>query len=678
MIFLALAPLLAAAAEVVVLDGALPPDATTRGTWLPTSTGVHLSRGAPGYMDVLLPAGPELADGTTRATLALGRNPHVTVLVRARHPGDPEALSGIGLTVHGDRVQWERWDGGVSLPVAPAVRSATPLAGRTVTVEIVADEDRLSASVRDVSGAPLLVAASIRDGRWRWGRAAIRVQGDAYTTVQRLAVDGEPLSADAPRPTEDPGAPLGDDRFVLIAPRDLLRLPPDLRGKALDVWPYDDRGMRGMRLSVAEYERLRATGVPVETRPLTPFWALDADVRAAGSQVAWIDGRPDLTVSYKDPSMIEAIVRSYEVLHPGLAKAFAIGRTHQGRDIVALRLTAHPRPDEAPAVLLLGGIHGSELLAPEYALDAVEQLLTDPTRRDRVLAGLDLWVVPLLNPDGNAVTHQFTQYAGRKNGRGAVTDGRLDPFEGVDLNRNFALGWGRDEAASRSFPRSMYYRGPAAGSEPETQALMGLAAQRRFAAAISFHTNGSMILVPYTLDGIQSPTPNAAWAIAEAITADVPEQPSGKPLRVRRQMYPVDGTEQDWLRHAFGTVAFTVEGSHHNPTNRTTRLASVRALRPLVPALLDRVIAGPRVSGRVVDASGKPVEAVVSISAERWNADEAWTSRPADGRFHRLLAAPGPVQVTARADGYRPATTRVDVQGVAEVTLVLEKAPTTP
>jgi len=670
---------LALAAEQVLLDDAMPERASARGTFRANGGGVHLSVGAPGYMDVLVPDGPILTDGTTRAVVALApKRPNLTVLVRTSTTGDLESLNGVGLTLRADRAIWERWDGGVSLPIAPPVRTALPLAGRTVEVEIRTKGDQLSATVRDAGTKAVIVQTSARDGRWLWGRAAIRVQDDGFSAIRRITVDGAALAPDAPRPAGDPGAPLGEDRFVLIAPADAGRLPSALRGKVLGTWPYDDRGMLGLRATVSELDQLRASGVRPQIWPLVPFWALDEDLRKAARKVPMVDGRPDVLASYKDPDMVATILRTWAAAHPELARAFALGRTHQGREIVALRLTAHPRPDEAPAVLLLGGIHGSELLAPDYVLDAVDRLLADPERRDRTLAAIDLWVVPLLNPDGNAVTHQYTQFAGRKNGRDALRDGRIDPFEGVDLNRNFPFGWGRDESASRSFPRSMYYRGPEPGSEPETQALMRLAEQRRFAAALSFHTNGSMLLVPYTLNGVTNPEPNAAMLVAQELVVDVPQQPSGKPLRVRKQMYPVDGTEQDWMRFAHGTLAYTVEGSHHNPTSRATRLASIVALRPLVPTLLDRVALGPRISGKVVDPAGRPIEAAITVSAERLTAGERWTSRPADGRFHRMIAQPGPVQVTARADGYRPATQRLDVRGPVEVTLVLEPAPTRP
>ncbi|TVQ91648.1 MAG: hypothetical protein EA397_08540 [Deltaproteobacteria bacterium] len=649
--------------------------AEVRGTWTRGSEGWRLAQAAPGHMDVRLAAGPDWTDGTAQAALRLGARPHVTLLVRTTHPGELEALSGIGLTLRANRVQWERWDHGVSLPVAPAVSVAAGLAGRAVTVQIEAQDDRFDAKVLDRQGA-VLAQAAVRDARWPSGGAAVRVQGDTSTAIGAIAVQAEPIDPKAPRAQGDPRAPMGQRRFVLVPPEHLAELSKDLRAADLGTWPYDDSGRRGLLLSVAQAERLRAGRVAHEVWPLVPFWALDADIRAAGREVPLDAGRPDLRASYKDPDMVRAVLEAWAAQAPDRVSLHSLGESHQGRGVYALRLSAHPDPDRAPAVLILGGIHGSELLATEYALHAAERLLYGPPEQvDPLLQGLDLWFVPLLNPDGNVITHQLTRFSGRKNGRPTAPERSFDPFGGVDLNRNFPVGWGRDEQASRSFVGASSYRGPEPASEPETQALMRLADARRFVAAISFHTQASMILVPYTLDGFPNPEPNVAQSIAQAISAATPTLPSGKDLRVRRQIYPVDGTEQDWLRFAHGTVAYNVEGSHHNPTSRALRHASIDALEPVVPTLLQRVLSGPRISGRVTDPHGVPIQAEITLSTETLRAGERWTSRPTDGRFDRLVTADGPVTITARAEGFSPATLAIDLQGVADVTILLEPAP---
>ena len=62
----------------------------------------------------------------------------------------------------------------------------------------------------------------------------------------------------------------------------------------------------------------------------------------------------------------------------------------------------------------------------------------------------------------------------RKNLRDNNGDGVITPGDGVDLNRNFPTRWGYDNEGSSPNPGSETYRGPGAGSEPETQALDAL------------------------------------------------------------------------------------------------------------------------------------------------------------------------------------------------------------
>lgn len=665
---------LAFAADTVLLDRSLPEGSLQRGSWNDSLRGVHLSRGAPGALSVLLPPGPDLTDSRIRAEVTLGREPHLTVLARVTHPNDLRALSGIGLTLYRDRVQWERWDHGVGLPIAPPVPTAGAISSRTVQVELHITGDRFEGTVRDQDGAAVLAKSTVSDPRWAWGRVGLRAHDDAYSTIARLTVEGLPLSEDAPRPSGE-AAPRGEERFALLPRAQLARLPPGTRGAVLGTWPYDDSDRVGLRLTADQLDRIERAELPVEVQPLVPFWARDASVRAAARKVPTQGDRPDLGASYKDPSMVEAIVRRWARDNPDRARAYAIGTSHQGRAIVALRITRNPTPDLAPAVLLLGGVHGDDLMSTELALDAAHTLLHgEPAASEPILRALDVWVVPLLNPDGNHALHAIGHQLGRKNGRPPELPATASLFGGVDPARNFPFAWGHTQDGSSAFVNSPTYRGPSAASEPETQALIDMAEQRRFIAALTYRSPGSAILVPYSVPGFKAPVPDVASGIATQIFADLPRSgPDAITLSRRRR--DADGNEQDWLRHTYGTVAFTVRGHHRNPTDPAVRQRSIEAVRPVTRALLERVVAGPRLTGRVVDRQGRPLQAQITTNSERWQADERWTSRPADGRFHRMLATPGPVQVTARRDGFRPATTRVDAQGPTAVELVMDVAP---
>lgn len=655
-------------------DGELPSDADSRGAW---ADGVRLTGRAGGHMNVLVPPGPAFYDGEASAIMALDSKPWVSLLVRAHRRTSPdgslEGLSTVGLTLRPGYVRWDRWDDGVTLPLAP--RKKVQLAGRRVRVLVKATGQHLEGRVEDAATGEILVRTAIRDTGSGTGRVGVRMEREGNTRVEEL------LAASADDPDRelvpgDPGAPTGEERFLLIDPALLARAPERLGLEDLGRWPYDESGHHGLLVSPATVAALREAGLAFRERPLVPFWAYDPDVRAAAGKVPTKNGRPDLEASYKDRHMVAAVLAEWNRLHPEITRVVSIGKSFEGRDILALRITDKPDRDEPdePAILLTGATHGSELLSTEYALDAADRLLTGyatPEGKRRV-DGLDTWVIPLLNVDGNQRTLEVTRHAGRKNLRPTHKEGGAVPWGGVDLNRNFPFGYGRGVGSS-GFSNSAYYRGEKPLSEPESQTLAELAHERHFAASISFHTAASMILVPYTMNGFEQPVPNAPWTIAEEISAVTPKQPSGKRLRVRKQIYEVDGTDQDWLRHAFGTIAYIIEGSHHNPEERPIRLASVRALRPVVPALMDRVLDGPRLTVFTVDESGKPVQAEITLSAEQLRAGEVWTTRALDGRQDRVLAAPVTTRVTAEAPGYATATAEVVVDGVAEVELVLHK-----
>jgi murein peptide amidase A len=114
-----------------------------------------------------------------------------------------------------------------------------------------------------------------------------------------------------------------------------------------------------------------------------------------------------------------------------------------GKRIIGKSVNGHPirawhlgEPTAPRTAILLGRHHGNE-----PAGDVILKALRDGPP----VHGVNLWVVPRLNPDG------------------ALRDTRQNA-RGVDLNRNFPFRWK---------PMSgYYYSGPRPASEPETRAAM--------------------------------------------------------------------------------------------------------------------------------------------------------------------------------------------------------------
>ncbi len=113
-----------------------------------------------------------------------------------------------------------------------------------------------------------------------------------------------------------------------------------------------------------------------------------------------------------------------------------IGRTHHGRPI---RAYFRGDPQTQHRVVILGQMHGNEKAGVGVANHIRRHLKPSP--------GQGMWVIPTMNPDGNA--------------RGTRQNARR-----VDLNRNFPTsGWTRA-------PSSCCWGGPRPGSAPETKAMI--------------------------------------------------------------------------------------------------------------------------------------------------------------------------------------------------------------
>src|SRR5713226_1796479 len=131
-----------------------------------------------------------------------------------------------------------------------------------------------------------------------------------------------------------------------------------------------------------------------------------------------------------------------------------LGRSVDGRAIVAYELGD---PSSVRKVLVVGCVHGNEPAGTGIANRLTE--LPPP-------AGVDLWVVPSFNPDGEAA-----------NTRGNA--------HGVDLNRNFPLGW-RPLAGA-------YYSGSRALSEPESRIMYRFMLRLRPVISIWYHQHLDLV-----------------------------------------------------------------------------------------------------------------------------------------------------------------------------------------
>jgi protein MpaA len=223
----------------------------------------------------------------------------------------------------------------------------------------------------------------------------------------------------------------------------------------------------------------------------------------------------------------QPLVASASPARPAVIGTRVLGHSVLGRPVVAYHLGD---PRSTNRVVVMSTMHGDE--------PATRRILTS-LRDGRPVRGVDLWLVPVVNPDGLARDT-------RKNAHG------------VDLNRNFPSHWvhlvGRYASGSR----------PA--SEPETRALMRFFDDVRPRRIVSFHQ---------PLYGVDVSTPESrpfARRLANALNLPRKNLTCGGVCH---------GTFTSWYMAQHAGVAVTAEYGAHPSRHRMTVTAPRQLLRVL-------------------------------------------------------------------------------------------------
>jgi murein tripeptide amidase MpaA len=194
--------------------------------------------------------------------------------------------------------------------------------------------------------------------------------------------------------------------------------------------------------------------------------------------------------------------------YPDICTLSNLGQGHIGLgDIWLLKISddvGTDAPDEAD-LLITGVHHAREPMSLEVPLAFAQYLCENyDTKQDvqYVVDNLEFYIMPLMNPDGYIYDDvEGERNYWRKNGYDWPGDEPEDfgggEGTGVDPNRNYTYMWGYDDDGSSPYWKSETYRGPSAGSEPENQIIMNLTQEKRFKAAISYHSYSELILRPW-------------------------------------------------------------------------------------------------------------------------------------------------------------------------------------
>lgn len=253
--------------------------------------------------------------------------------------------------------------------------------------------------------------------------------------------------------------------------------------------------------------------------------------------------------------------------HPAITKLISIGKSYEGRDIWAMKVSDNPEIEEdEPEVFFNGNHHAREWLTIEVCL-YILNYLTDNYATNATIANIvdnrQIWVVPCVNPDGRVYDSSSDDPTDHANQPMGWRKNRRDNggSYGVDLNRNYGYMWGG--AGASDVPSSTTYRGKEAFSENETRAIRDFVKQHDFVFAISYHTSGQLILYPwgYTYNSSEDDALFKAVAdnMANLITNKAGSAYPGYDPQQGSDLYMTSGTTDDWLYGEMGVYSYCFE-----------------------------------------------------------------------------------------------------------------------
>ncbi|HEY2948001.1 MAG TPA: M14 family metallopeptidase, partial [Micromonosporaceae bacterium] len=227
----------------------------------------------------------------------------------------------------------------------------------------------------------------------------------------------------------------------------------------------------GAAISESGHGSLVITATPEEVRKIRALgYRVTAMKPPSKAGVRPFDFPPDDSL-YHNYAEVVAEIDQAVAAYPNIVKKFSIGRSYQGREIWAVKISDNVNVDEnEPEVLFTHGQHAREHLAVEQAIYILKELTSKyatDSRIKNIVDSRELTIVPSVNPDGaeyDVATGSYRSW--RKNRQPNAGSSAV----GTDLNRNFDYKWGCCNGSSGS-PSSDTYRGASAFSAPETAAI---------------------------------------------------------------------------------------------------------------------------------------------------------------------------------------------------------------
>ncbi|MGE3974748.1 MAG: M14 family metallopeptidase [Bdellovibrionales bacterium] len=379
---------------------------------------------------------------------------------------------------------------------------------------------------------------------------------------------------------------------------------------------------------------------------------------------------------FLNPATTAKKLQDLHAAYPQHTRLEQIGTSIQGRPVYALLISNTPAKNDAmavqkPSIIFDGVHHAREVMTAEVVMDIAEELLTkqgSSAAYKKIVDNWLVWVVPMLNVDGSNIV--FTNYAmWRKNAH--MTNNRV---HGVDLNRNYAFKWNACGGSSGA-TSSETYRGEAAGSEPETKALMSLAEMVRPTASISYHSYSELVLYAYGCNGLRAAEQQLVEGIGKELAALLPSDNGrgtytpGTPWEL---LYAVDGASSDHIYGQFGALSYTFEVNQSFQPAYTVRQPTLEKHRKAWSWFFERMSKNLLTISTVNARTGRAESVEIDIDTVVHRNGEMPFKSNAQGKFFKVLD-PGAYVITAKTADGRRANMTVEMSGQPKtVTLTIQ------
>lgn len=211
---------------------------------------------------------------------------------------------------------------------------------------------------------------------------------------------------------------------------------------------------------------------------------------------------------------LTADIAELQAKYPDLLHVRVTGQSADGRDLYELTLG---NPSAPKTVLIHAGIHAREYVNPYLVMEQLEQCLDyyqigtfHGVSYQALFDNVAVHIVPMVNPDGISISQsgesalrspELVQTVRDCYARDAAARRTRSSYEkyltvwkanarGVDINRNFDLGFGA--IAKVSLPSYAGYPGVMPFSEPETLSLVAVTLQCSPSVTINYHSMGEV------------------------------------------------------------------------------------------------------------------------------------------------------------------------------------------